>query len=323
MIYAGIDLGGTGIKAALATEEGKILGKKQCPTGASREWPFIMQDMCTLIRDLAAEQGIALREIGGVGLGVPGLADPDTGELVYAPNLPGCRHMPAADYVSKELSLPLFIGNDANVAALGESLWGAGRGNLRCTVLITLGTGVGGGVIINGSIFSGAFHGGAELGHMVIHKDGELCGCGRRGCWEVYSSATGLIRSAKQAMQLTPESLLWKLCGGDAEKIDGRIIGQAADEGDEAALRVMDAYLDDLAIGLGNVYNIFQPEILIIGGGISGRGEKLAAPLRERMKKEIYGGDASKLDLRIAELGNDAGVLGACALAMQNVEGKA
>lgn len=317
MICAGIDLGGTGIKAALVDEQGKILRKKTFPTGAERHWKEIMKDMTGLIADLAQEEGIPVQEIKGVGVGVPGTVDPERGELIYACNLPQCRHMPLRDEMMKTLHLPLFLDNDANVAALGESVFGAGGGQTRCSVMITLGTGVGGGVIINGRIFAGAYHGGTELGHLVIRAGGEPCSCGRRGCWEAYSSATGLIRSARRAAEQTGDSRLWQLCGGDLSRLNGKMVGEAADAGDPAAVSVMEEYIQDLAIGLGNIYNIFQPEVLILGGGVSARGEKLLEPLRQLLQPEIYGGDMSKVDIRIAALGNDAGVIGAACLVMQ------
>ncbi len=317
MICAGIDLGGTGIKAALVDERGRILRKKTIPTGARRHWKEIMRDMVELITDLVQAEGLQIQDIKGVGVGVPGTVNPERGELIYACNLPQCRNMPLREEMKNALHLPLFLDNDANVAALGESVFGAGGGQTRCSVMITLGTGVGGGVIINGRIFAGAYHGGTELGHLVIRAGGEPCGCGRRGCWETYSSATGLIRRARRAAEETPGSRLWQLCGGDLSRLDGKMVGDAADAGDPAAVSVMEEYVQDLAIGLGNIYNIFQPEVLILGGGVSARGEKLLEPLRQLLQPEIYGGDMSKVDIRIATLGNDAGVIGAACLVMQ------
>ena len=318
MISVGIDLGGTTIKGALVNEQGKILRKDAVATGAQRPWQQIMADINRLTASLIRQEGISPAEVKGVGMGVPGTADPERGVLVYACNLPLCRNMPAREAMQSALGLPLYLDNDANVAALGESLFGAGGGRTRCSVLITLGTGVGGGVIINGKIFAGAYYGGAELGHQVIIENGEPCSCGRKGCWEAYSSATGLIRSARQAALENRKSILWENFGGDLDKLNGAMIGEAADEKDPSARLVMEEYLRHLAIGLGNIYNIFQPEILILGGGISGRGEKLLAPLRELLAPEIYGGDMTKVDIRSARLGNDAGVIGAACLAMQS-----
>ena len=317
MIYAGIDLGGTGIKTALINEKGDILIKDTIPTRAERPGEEILADMAEMVRRLAQEAGIPLKDIAGIGMGFPGAVDPDNGTLIYAVNLPNCRNLAAGEYMMKTLGLPLYIDNDANVAALGEGLFGAGKGNTRCLVMITLGTGVGGGVVINGHIFAGAYHGGTELGHTVIVENGEPCSCGRRGCWEAYSSATGLIRAARREAQLTPDSLLWEMSGNDLSRIDGKMVGDAADRGDAAANKVMDEYLYHLAVGLGSMYNIFQPEILILGGGVSGRGDKLLNPLRELMVNEVYHNDVSKLDIRIATLGNDAGVIGAASLVMQ------
>ncbi len=316
MIYVGIDIGGTGIKTALVNDKGEILVKDSFPTRAERPGEEILADMADMIRKLAEKAGVELKELAGIGMGFPGLVDPEKGELVYAVNLPTCRNLAAGEYMRKTLGLPLYVDNDANVAALGEGLFGAGQGNTRCLVMITLGTGIGGGVIINGHIFAGAFHGGTELGHTVIVENGEPCSCGRRGCWEAYSSATGLIRAARREAQLTPDSLLWEMSGHDLDNIDGKMVGDAADRDDPAACKVMDEYLRHLAVGLGNMYNIFQPEILILGGGVSGRGDKLLTPLRELMVGEVYNNDVSHLDIRIATLGNDAGVIGAASLVM-------
>ena len=317
MIYAGVDIGGTGLKVGLVNEQGQILRKKTIPTGAERPADEIMADMNNLIKELAEEEGIQVSELGGVGVGIPGMVNPEKGELTYACNLPTFHNTPIGQAVKDALGLPMYLDNDANIAALGESMFGAGNGQTRCSVMITLGTGVGGGVIINGRIFAGAYHGGTELGHLVIVEDGEQCSCGRKGCWEAYSSVTGLIRDARRAAEADPKSMMWELCGNDLSQLNGKLISEAVDAGDEAASKVMDAYIRHLAIGLGNIYNVFQPEVLILGGGLSGRGDKLLKPLLELLQPEIYGKDMSKVDIRIATLGNDAGVIGAACLAMQ------
>ena len=216
--------------------------------------------------------------------------------------------MPLLDTLRKEVPAPWYVDNDANCAALGEFLAGAAKGT-RSAVMMTLGTGVGGGIVLDGHIYDGVNHAGAEIGHTVIQSGGVLCTCGRRGCLEAYASATALIRMAKEKAEKEPNSLL-----AQADKLDGLTIFTLADQGDRAAQEVIDTYLFYVAEGITNVVNIFQPDVVVIGGGICGQGERILAPLRRQVAADVFCKQVSVPDIVIATLGNDAGLIGAAFL---------
>lgn len=310
--HLGVDLGGTNIAVGVAQGQTRLVAKVSRPTGVGRPWEVIADDIAAACRQALDQAGLTTAQCGSVGVGVPGVCGPG-GQVVYASNL--CwEKIPLAQRLSAALELPVELSNDANCAALGEVVAGAAKG-IPNTVLVTLGTGVGGGIILDGRIYQGGWQAGGELGHMVIHAGGELCGCGRRGCWEAYASATALIRQAKRAAQAHPDSLLVTLCGGQLEGLEGRTVFDAASQGDRTAIEVVDAYEEYLAEGLANLVNIFRPQCILLGGGISHQGEALLAPVRQLMAARSYGGDCIPVPkLAAATLGNDAGILGAAAL---------
>lgn len=313
MYSIGVDLGGTNIAAAIVNDEGNIVVKGSTPTMNDRSYEPIVADMARLCKDLIVEAGLELKDIHSVGIGSPGIPDPVKGLIVYANNL-NFDNTPIRAEFQKHMDLPIYIENDANVAAFGEYESGAGK-KYKDIIAITLGTGVGGGIIIDHKIIGGSWHGGAELGHIVIKSGGVQCTCGRKGCWERYSSATGLIREAKLAAMSNPDSMLSKLVEGNLDKMNAKIPFDAAKAGDVIAESVVDQYIDNLAVGLVNVINIFQPEIIVLGGGVSAQGDNLIVPLKERMIDEIYGGEVMfKTKIEVAQLGNDAGIIGAALL---------
>ena len=313
MYNIGVDLGGTNIAAAIVNDEGKILVKGSTPTMNDRSYEPIVADMAKLCKDLIAEAGLEVKDIHSVGIGSPGIPDPVKGLIVYANNL-HFNNTPIRDEFQKHINLPVYIENDANAAAFGEYEAGTGK-QYKDIIAITLGTGVGGGVIIDHKIIGGSWNGGAELGHIVIKSGGVQCTCGRKGCWERYSSATALIREAKLAALSNPDSMLNKLVEGDLDRMNAKIPFDAAQDGDVIAQSVIDQYVEDLAVGLVNVINIFQPEIIVLGGGVSAQKDNLLVPLRERMTEEIYGGaDMFRTKVETALLGNDAGIIGAALL---------
>lgn len=313
MYNIGIDLGGTNIAAAIVDDSGKIIRKGSVPTLRERDYTEIVKDMALLALKLVEEEGLQKEDIHSVGIGSPGTTDTEKGLVVYANNLK-FDNTPIRDEFEKYYKLPIYIENDANAAAYGEFVSGVGN-KYKDFVAITLGTGVGSGVIVNNKIITGSFHGGAELGHMVIQVGGSTCSCGRQGCWEEYSSATALIREAKKEVASHPESMLNTLVDGDLDKMNAKIPFDAAQAGDEVAQKLIDWYIKYLATGLVNVISIFQPQAIALGGGVSAQKENLLKPLRERIVHEIYGGaDALKTDLLVCELGNDAGIIGAAML---------
>lgn len=315
MISIGVDFGGTNIAAGLVDEDGKILLKKSCKTCAERSADAIMCDMADLILTLISDYGMEKGEIGFCGIAAPGICDTKKGILEYSCNLPSFLDFPIVDCLKEKTGIsPIALENDATCAAKGEAEVGAGKGVKSC-VCITLGTGVGCGVILNGKPLSGCNPSTAELGHMVIETGGELCTCGRRGCWEAYSSATALCRMTKEEMEKDPESLMWTLCDGKLENIGGRTAFRAKDKGDKSAEKVIARFVHYLACGLTNVVNIFQPDVLCVGGGVSGEGEGLLSPVREILEREQYSRNCkTKTILKRAELGNDAGIVGAALL---------
>ena len=315
MYYIGVDLGGTNIAAGIVDEKGNLLRKASIPTGAEREADEVIKDMAGLCRKLIDEQGITVDDVEYAGVATPGTADHDNGIVVYANNLRFLNY-PLADKLKEFLGVKkVLIENDANAAAKGEAACGAAKGYAN-SVMITLGTGPGGGIIIDNKIYSGFNYAGAELGHMVIEVDGLPCSCGRKGCWEAYSSATGLINMTKVKLAETKDTIMHEMVAHDG-KVSGRTAFDAMRKGDKAAKEVVDKYIYYLAMGIVNIINIFQPEVLVIGGGICNEKHYLTDPLMDIVDKEQYSRNSTKkTEIRIATLGNDAGIIGAAMLGM-------
>jgi len=313
MYRLGIDLGGTNIAVGLVNENFEIVKKMSTPTLANRAPEAIIDDMASVCKKLLGACKVDVTEIESVGIASPGIANSKTGVIEYANNLP-FLNLPIADMLRERLGVnTVKVANDANAAALGEAVAGAAKGS-RSSVMITLGTGVGGGVIIDGRLLEGFNFAGGELGHMVIEADGVPCSCGRRGCWEAYSSATALIRMTKEKIEeCRATGRYTKML--EAERVSGRTACDCMRDGDEAAKEVYDKYIHYLAVGVGNIINIFQPEVISFGGGVSNEGQSLIDSLTPEVAKEHYGvGLVKDSELRIAKLGNDAGIVGAAML---------
>lgn len=311
--YVGIDLGGTFIKGGIVDDLGGIILSDKVPTETKKGADAVVSNIATLTKTLLARAELTLSDIEGLGIGSPGMIDSAEGTVVYANNL-GWRNFKVCDAISEQLGgITVKIGNDANVAALGEVMFGAAK-NRSSAVMITLGTGVGGGIVIDGKLVEGNKGAGAELGHMVIKKGGERCSCGRLGCFEAYSSATALIRDTKRAMTEHPDSKMWEL--GSLDAVNGKTVFDYADT-DVYAKQVLDNYIENLACGLVNYANIFRPEVILLGGGICAQRERLVLPLKEKFDAEIYaGGTGPDVEILVAALENSAGLLGAAALLM-------
>ncbi len=313
----GIDLGGTNIAAGLVDENSVIVKKVSTPTMPERAPEAIVDDMAALCQRLVEEMGISANDVVFVGIATPGIADRDNGEVVYANNLP-FKHFPIVKLLRERFPVSnMGIENDANAAAWGEAVAGAAKGS-KNSVMITLGTGVGGGIIIDNKVYSGFNFAGAELGHIVISAGGHQCSCGRCGCWEAYSSATALIRMTSEKIEECKaqgrETIMTEMVEKRG-KISGRTAFDAMRAGDAAAKEVVDTYIYYLACGITNIVNIFQPEVLSIGGGVSNEKENLLAPLVPIVREKQYGGGiVASTDIRIAQLGNDAGIIGAALL---------
>ena len=308
-MYIGIDVGGTNLKAGLVNEEGTIVAVERTPLDFQGPEPFA-ETLAQLAAAVMERGGVEVKDVAYVGMGIPGVVK--GGEILYTANIP-MKNVPLEALFRKYLDLPVLLGNDADCAAVGERSCGAGRGT-KHFVVITLGTGVGGGMILNGKLYSGCGAGG-EVGHIVIKQDGVPCNCGRRGCWEAYASATGLIRETKEAMEQHPESALHAVAAANGG-VEGRTAFQAAEQGDETALAVCRAYAEYLAAGLTNLVNILHPEAVALGGGVAAAPEHLLLePVREIVARECYARHVDQVPRIIrAELGNDAGIIGAAML---------
>lgn len=316
MYHIGVDLGGTNIAAGITDDNFHMICKGSMPTLPQRGAEAVLQDMSQLCQSLMQKEGLSVRDFAYAGVAAPGIANQDTGVVEYNNNL-GFIQVPVAQRLKELVGFPeVYLENDANAAALGEALAGAGKG-AAVSVMVTLGTGVGGGVVINGKILQGAHHTGGELGHIVIERrQGRVCTCGRRGCWEAYSASPALIHRTQEKMQQVPESLMWTLCQQDVQKADAKTAFRARALGDEAAAALIEEYMDDLACGLSNVINVFDPDVICLGGGISQEGPLLLDLLIPRISRETYGYQVDKNErerhrVKLAQLGNDAGIIGA------------
>jgi len=313
--YAGVDLGGTFIKCGIVSSDGQLIVKDKIPTGSGRPFADIVKDMAEFVQRLAIKAGVTAE---AVGIGSPGTVDSANGVIVYSNNI-RWQNVPLRDGMKDILNIPVFITNDANAAALGESYLGAGK-DYKNVVLVTLGTGVGGGVVLDGKLYEGGRSAGAELGHTVIRINGERCTCGRRGCLEAYASATALVNRTKAAMKKHPESVMWRICGGVADNADGKTPFDAMLSGDKAAKKVVKDYIRYLGEGITDFCNVFRPDAVLIGGGVCAQGETLLKPLRKFVNANIFGGVAyAPVKILTATLGNDAGIYGAARLAMCGV----
>lgn len=314
--YAGIDLGGTNIVAGVVDEEYNIVAKASTKTNCPRPEKEIADDMAKMVYQAVKNAGLTIDDIEWVGIGTPGIANSATGIIERANNL-GFENTPMVKYISESIDKPVFIENDANAAAYGEYVAGAAKG-AKNAVCITLGTGVGGGIIIDGRIYAGSNFAGAEIGHTVIEVDGAQCTCGRKGCFEAYSSATGLIRMTKEAIEMFPDCEMAKMAE-EKGKVTARTSFDAMRAGDKNAKDVVDKYIKYLAAGITNTINIFQPDVLCIGGGVCNEGDPLLLPVKALVEKEDFASNSAKrTEIVIAKLGNDAGIIGAAFLGKAN-----
>lgn len=317
MYRIGVDLGGTNIAVGLVNEDYQIVCKKSVPTGAERAPEAIVADMAMLCKAVCADANVKMENVASIGIATPGTVNCEMGVVTYANNLP-FRNFPLVSLLSQALDgKKIYVENDANAAAWGEAVAGAAKGT-KISVMVTLGTGVGGGIIIDGKVYSGSNGAGGELGHMVIEHNGRPCSCGRRGCWEAYSSATGLIRMTKEKIEECKKNGTKTLMSDYVEK-DGRITGRTSFDamraGDTAGKEVVDLYLSYLETGLINLINVFQPEVISLGGGVSNEGQSLLDAILPKIRESQYGGiNSSATQIRIAKLKNDAGIVGAAVL---------
>ncbi len=311
--YVGIDLGGTNIAVGVVNDNNEIIGRAKTKTRPHESCEVIADDMAKTAMEAILDAKITINDVQWVGIGTPGAVNPETGMVEYAGNL-NFKKAPLASLVEQRLGKKTFLENDANAASYGEYIAGAAKG-VANAVVVTLGTGVGGGIIIDHKIYSGFNYVGGELGHIGIVFNGRPCTCGRRGCFEAYSSATGLIATTKEVMERNKDSKMWELAPS-LDRVSGRTAFDAMRAGDKAGKEVVDTYIEYLGYGLTSIINTFQPEILCVGGGICNEGETLLTPLRKYIQENAFGFNLlnNTTKLVTAALGNDAGIIGAAML---------
>ena len=312
----GIDIGGTNLVAGLVNDKFELVDKVSAPSNASRPDTEIVNDIVELCKQVMEKNNICVEEVKSVGIGVPGCCDSATGLILHCENI-NFHNTPIAKMIQEKINVPVFLGNDADCAALGEAYAGATK-DANNSVMITIGTGIGGGIIINKKIYNGFNSSGGEVGHMTIDVNGERCNCGRKGCWEVYGSATALVRQTKKAIQENPNSILASLADGNPENAGGKTSFDAMRKGCPVGKAVVEKYVEYFSAGITNVVNIFQPEMIVIGGGVSKEGQPLIDMIMKHVSAERYGKetDLPKTTLCTAVLGNDAGVIGAALLGL-------
>ncbi len=317
MLYSvGVDLGGTNISFGVVDENYKLVEKASVKTPFGKDGAFFAELMANEIRKLCSCCHIETNQLKWVGVGAPGHVDSDTGDIIFACNIE-ISNFPMAKVLEEKTGCKVYMGNDANAAALGEALAGAATAS-KSSVTITLGTGIGMGIVDKGKIITGCHYCAGEVGHMVIAVNGRQCKCGRRGCFETYASATGLIVSTREAMLKDKDSILWRLSNGSLDNVTGKTAFDGKKAGDMTAKRVVDEYIYYLSCGITNIVNLLEPEIVCIGGGISEQGEELIGPLRKLVKDEQYSRIERTSSIVKAALGNDAGLIGAALLGYQS-----
>ena len=312
MFRIGVDVGGTGIQFGVLDEKLNILSEYSIPTVTSDPFSNQVGRIVDGVLAVTAQAGLSKDKISSVGVGIPGIANHNTGEVIFCTNM-GWSHVPFGEEFRQRLDIPVRIENDANVAALAESVAGISKGT-SSSVFITIGTGIGSGIIINGKIWGGAHGIGGELGHVIFDLNGYPCTCGNHGCLERYCSATALIRMAREAIARHPDTLMLKMVSNDITKVEARTVIDAAREEDPLAVEVYATYIDYLAQAVANIVNLLDPEVIVIGGGVSKAGSFLIDPLRRRYTKYVLYNDQTMPKIKLAVCGAKAGIIGAAML---------
>ena len=307
---AAIDLGGTNIGIGIVSEEGELVFKTSVPVEDNKNPEALLTQMAEGTKKCIEDCGIEKENIVFVGIGIPGLIKGPKGPVILAANI-NWHNVDAVSFLEEKIGLPVYLGNDADCAAIGEYHSGSGK-QYQSLIMITLGTGIGGGAVANGKLFPGFNGFGGEYGHIPLVHNGVQCACGRKGCFEVYGSANALKRETREAAEQHPESLIWEMCEGDLDNIGGRTAFDAADQGDETGKAVVEQYIDYLADGISGIVNMFRPEVIVLGGGVSNQGASLLDPLNEKVAKLCVASDTIAAPKVVkATLGNSAGIIGA------------
>ena len=318
-VFLGIDLGGTFVKVAAVSRDERILAKLSLPSHADAGVDGVLEGMVTAADQVLASAGLSRRDVLAAGIGAPGPMNWQTGVVFEPPNLPGWRNVPLADLMTKRLGVPCFVENDANAACYGEYWLGAGQG-AENMCLLTLGTGLGGGIVVFKKLLRGVDGTAGEIGHMCVKRDGRPCNCGSRGCLETYASVTGMVRTAVKGLRDGRESSLRDACGGDFDKVTGKMISEAADQGDAFARWVISETGVWLGVGIATLINLFNPEKVVLCGGMISAGERLFQPIRDTARAMAFGVPAARAQIVPAGLGLDSGVIGAAGCALARLE---
>lgn len=316
-LILGVDLGGTKVATALATARGEILARGYSLTPAQAGPSAVIDSLLATVEETMCSGRVDLSQLLGIGIGAAGIIDSDNGRVIFSPNLPGWREVPLRDAVEQRFGVPTYLGNDATLAALGEWCFGV-RKKVANLIYITVSTGIGGGIIADGKLYTGSCGAGGEIGHMTIDVHGPRCNCGNIGCWESLASGTALVREAVKQITKGANSSIVELVGGDLGKIDAKVVFLAAKQGDKLAKELISQLAYHFGIGLVNLVNIFNPELILIGGGVAKMGDLLLQPAIEVVKERAFATSAAKVEIRPALLGDDSGVLGAVAFVLEH-----
>ncbi len=313
------DIGGTKVLAAVVAADGTVLGRTTLPTHAEGGPQAVIDHTVQALRQALEQAGRGSGEMAAIGIACAGLVDIERGVVVASPNLPGWARVPLRERIEAALRVRTFLANDANAAALGEHRFGAGRG-ANHLIFVTVSTGIGGGLVLGGKLYTGAWGTAGEVGHMVLEPGGPRCACGQQGCLEALASGTAMAREASQRLKAGEPSQLLALAGGRPEGVTAELIGQAANAGDKLAGEVVERAATYLGIGLGNLVNLLNPEVIVVGGGVSRLGELLLAPARKAMQAHAFPHAVSGMKLVQASLGDMAGVMGMASYVMEAVQ---
>lgn len=314
-LFIGIDLGGTKISTALVDISGRIIARDYRETLAARGQKVVLERMVDATRRVMDEASITPAQVTAVGVGSPGPIDSRAGVVTAPPNLPGWKDVPLKQLIEDMLGVTTFLENDANAAALAEYRFGAGRG-VQNMIYVTVSTGIGGGLILNGQLYSGTIGTAGEVGHTTVLPQGPYCGCGNRGCLEALASGTAIAREGRELVRRGVPTLIAELAEGNPERVTAKLVAEAADKGDLEAQGILTEAMAYLGVGMANLVNLFNPELIVIGGGLTHLGEKLFGPVRRAIERRAFPAAARVVRVVPAQLGDDVGVLGAAAAAM-------
>ncbi len=315
-LILGVDVGGTKIATALATTQGQVIARGYAPTPSQAGPGAVIKSICATIDETLKKMPVDSSQLLGMGIAAAGNIDSANGKVIFSPNLPGWRDVPLGDIIEQHFGIPTYLGNDANLAALGEWCFGV-RKRVANLIYITVSTGIGGGIITDGKLYTGACGTAGEVGHMTIDVNGLRCNCGNIGCWETLASGTALAREAVRRIREGANTSIIELVNGDMSKIDAKVVFLAAQQGDELAQKLISRLGYYLGVGLVNLVNIFNPELILVGGGVAKIGDLLLQPAINLVKERAFRAPTTAVEIKPALLGDDSGVLGAVAFVLE------